>query len=719
MATEIQLDQIFAVFRSDVARLAQELGDAVLRLERSTNSAETSAAADAAFRCAHGIKGAAGTLGLDNLQNIVHRLEDVLTAIRDGLLVPDGDSADLLFAVLDAIDDAGARAEPGKDAPITRGEELTARLDALLSPAAGSNADSEPLEPAAAAPARAASADVEPAPVDKGRDGLIHISPRKLDQLLSQVGELVEMKIKMEEMQRRVEEVEVDLLPVGDALVKAPRENLQQLARDIEQDVQYLGKLLGAVQSDLTVLRMVPVKTLFAVCRRAVRDVCRTRGLEVELELNGGDFELDRDIVEGIKTPIIHLLRNAVDHGIETAEKREQLGKPAAGKVSLSVGHRGGSISLTISDDGHGIDYQRVRERAEEHGWISSGEGAASTAELTRLLFLPGMSTADQADSISGRGVGLDAVKQTVEQLRGTIAIDSTPGEGTRFEILLPLTLANDTGLFVVTRGQRFVIPRHAVERVLPLGAGDLVSNNGATTLWYEGQHLPIARLEPSLAISACAMKEGEEQVAILLRAAEAMAAVVVDEFESESEIVVRSLGTFIQRMPGISGLTVTAAGEMFFVLDAASLVKAVVRPGLAGGLASISRSSQEDAPTREVTVMVVDDSVTTRMLNEKMLRAAGFNVVTAPNGASALERLRREPPDIVLSDVQMPELDGNDLTRRVKADPQLARIPVILLTALDTPDNKAKGLAAGADAYLVKQRLTQAELIETIEQLV
>ena len=342
--------------------------------------------------------------------------------------------------------------------------------------------------------------------------------------------------------------------------------------------------------------------------------------------------------------------------------------------------------------------------------------------ELRDLRMVPGMSTTQVADSISGRGVGLDVVKRAVERLRGAIRVDSTPGVGTTFALSLPLTLASHRGLFIVSGRERFVVPQAAVQCVRVFGLDAVTVTDRVSNLWHNGRHIPIARLGPELALERFAPTEADpggpppRYVALVLSSAESVAAVVVDDVESEAEIVVRSLGSFVQRMPKVSGLTTTASGEMYFVLDPVDLIRGVFAPEpdvVRDG--AIARESD----AREPVVLVVDDSVTSRAFNQRILVGSGYRVILARHGREALVILSQQPCDLVLSDVQMPHVDGLELARQIKCDVRLARLPVVLLTSLDGDDERARGIEAGADAYLVKRDLLPAGLLSVIEELI
>ncbi len=714
MGTQDDFTEILKVFRVEARELLQGIGEAMLTQEKAANETERQNALKTAFRLAHNLKGAAGTLGLEPLANLVHALEDVLGAIRERQLVPTPEVIDEILSNSDVIEQASQKAEIGGTTLNDEEAQALKRLQDLLPGA--SSAPAAAVAHKAAAPS--AQSEAAAGSASSQTDDYVRVSNQKLDTLLAQMEELLEMKIRMEETHRHIKNTMATMEAESSTNLDQVLKPMRGLALGMEQDIQYLSKLLRQIQDELLELRMVAIGSLFPMLRRAVRDVCRKRDLEVDLTLEGGDYELDRRIVTEMKSPLLHLLRNSVGHGIESASDRQSAGKPAAGQVSMRVTHQGNRIALTISDDGRGINFDKVRDRARELGWITDSDQSSQT-ELTRMLFQSGMTTAVQADSISGRGVGLNAVKKVVETLGGSLDVESTPKLGSRFRLLLPLTLAMDKGLFITTREQNFVIPKTAVQRVVSFRSEDVSVTDDVANLWFEEESVPLARLEPSLHLTRFSMDESKQNnLAVILSSAESRAAIVVDEIQEEADIVVRDLGSFVRKLEGVSGLTVSASGDMFFVLDPSDLVRWAIRP-LGRGRSKSDPAGTATADHAEKLILVVDDSVTSRMLNLRLLLDVGFQVETANDGRQALETMDGRQFDLVLADVQMPYVDGYELTRRIKAHPKLSQTPVILLTSRDRPEDREKGIDAGADAYLLKKELSQAELVATIEQLI
>ncbi len=729
MADQDAFDEIIQAFRDEALELLNGLSDAMLKIEKKPSDDEQAQLINLAFRYAHNIKGAAASLGLFRVEKLIHSLEDIFSAVKKTEISFSVELADTIFSVLDLLLTMIRETDSNLIEIEPQDQEVVDTLNRITS---SEQTSAESLEDQRRETPKTAQADQSQATSSRQSnqhsveeeytDSIVRVSKKKLDTMMGQLGELVEMKIRMEEILIRITEVEDDLRRREKPGFELPHKPLRQLARGMEHDITYLSKLLKEIQTELLELRMVPVHSIFPILQRTVRDVSRIRGLAVDLRLEGGQIELDRKIVEEIKNPLIHLLRNAVDHGIEPVSLRKKLGKSETGDIHLKVSHRGSSIQLEIIDDGRGIDSRKVYDRAVELGMLKPSAGIPSSSDIYRLLFVAGMTTSTTTDMISGRGVGMSEVKKAMESVRGSISIESEEGKGTRFVISLPLSMTTDIGLFVSTQGTKFVIPRAAVLQVLALKEQKITNTNGFSSLLYDGIHIPLTVLEPTLHLRTFLPDaDRTNSLAIVLSSAESMAAIVVDDVEAEVEIVIRTLGTFFEQQEIISGMTISASGDIYFVLNPADLVRIATTPASPSNHVTENSSTAciNLKPSRDTVVLVVDDSATSRILNQKLLSASGFRVILANDGRQALEVLRNQICHLILTDVQMPQMDGYELTKIVKQDPHLASIPVILLTALDAREDRERGIQSGADAYLIKRELTQQELVTTIEQLI
>ncbi|MFZ6031124.1 MAG: chemotaxis protein CheW [Chloroflexota bacterium] len=497
---------------------------------------------------------------------------------------------------------------------------------------------------------------------------------------------------------------------------------INDLSRQYSSDTMQMSLVIDGLEEEIKRVRMLPLFTITGTFGRMMRDLAQASNKEVHFEIVGGDVELDKRVIEQIKDPLIHLLRNAVDHAIEPAPKRLQAGKAAHGTVTLEARHVGKDVSISVRDDGAGLNISAIRQLALRRNIASAA--TMTDAELADLIFQPGFSTSPIITDLSGRGVGLDVVRRNVESLGGRINITWQEGSGACFTLLLPLALTSSRALLVHASGQKFAIPLSAIERIEHMRPAEITSVGGHETIHYEKRPLTLVHLGDALGLAPAGHRNTERLPVVILAAAERRMAFVVDELDDELEVVMKGLGKQLARVGGIAGASVMGSGEVLLILNVADLIKLAQNANAHG----IKRSVLEkDATTAAANterpkhhILVVDDSITTRTLEKNILEAAGFCVRIAMDGLEALNTMASgELPDLIISDVSMPRLDGLGLAARVKGDQRTAHIPFILVTSLDSPEDKARGVEVGADAYIVKSNFDQHNLLETIGQLI
>lgn len=598
-------------------------------------------------------------------------------------------------------------------------------------------------------------------PISKGQavsnlqsDETIRVAVSKLDMLMAQVSELVGAKIRAEQRLTEVRQFQT-VLADGYKEVMSFRHNhrrqngngqsqskqksrttdladfmgrnqeqwrflntqVNRFSRQLTNDTMRLSLIINELQEEIKRVRMQPLATITATFERMVRDLARQQEKQIFLTITGAETELDKRVLEQVKDPLIHLLRNAVDHGLETVTERQQAGKPPEGQIHLSATQQGNNVVITVSDDGRGLDVAAIRSAAVQKGLASRSEAEQlSDAEAEMFIFSSGLSTSKIITDISGRGVGLDVVRQNVEQLQGALMINSTPGQGATFMLTLPLTLASSRGLLVQASEQIFAIPLSNIERMFQIERTAIATAEGKEVIKYQGKPVALVWLEDILELPTNPRNSAELMV-VIVAVAEKRLGLVVDSLVEEQEIVIKNLGQQLARVGGIAGATILGSGQVILVLHPADLIK------LAGRIQH--RVPVEDGlkrqpkPQRKM-ILVVDDSITTRTLEKNILEAAGYYVRVATNGEEALSLLvTEETPNLIVTDINMPKVDGFELTSRIRQDRRLAQLPVVLVTSLDSPADKARGIEVGADAYIVKSRFDQSNLLETIEQLV
>lgn len=522
----------------------------------------------------------------------------------------------------------------------------------------------------------------------------------------------------------------------------------RQLATVLRERKAYnlrFGAAADELRRNMLGIRMLPLDTIFARFARPIRDLAYECGKEVKLVVVGGAIEVDKRILEQISDPLIHMLRNAIDHGLEKPDERVQAGKSPEGVLRLTALQKGSHVLIQVIDDGRGIDPQNLREIAIKKGYMDAATANSLSDEAALdLIYRAGFSTRTQADEVSGRGVGMDVVQQHIKRLNGRILVQSVQGQGTTFSMEIPLTLATVDALIVRSAGQLFAMPSVMVAGTLRSSREGLQSVEGHPVMRLRGQLVPVVKMSDVLAIANPAPSEDEADQtpaedqdyfsAVLLsagtgagptqEASERFICFEVDALVDEREVVVKGLGSFLDKVPNIAGVTVLGADGLALILDVFGLIQSA-RLGSSGAISYTPKYSapSSDSATllaRKVQrILVVDDSLATRELERSILETAGFKVDTARDGLEALKMCRERKPDLVLSDVEMPNMDGFRLTASIRQDERLNSLPVIIVSSRDSEEDRRKGLEAGAQAYIVKGQFEQNKLLETISRLI
>jgi two-component system chemotaxis sensor kinase CheA len=746
--------------RDDLARQLEhafdaELADRVAVLERGLRALEEADSASAATRAFGTLRDAAyklrGAARVVELADVAH-LAGALVAACDAARQPDAPLSAAWFAatrravvalpVLASVGRQGARPADFFD--------LLADLAAPPGIAA----------PPAPSPVRG-EAPVASAPMTGQATESVRVNVGKLDALLAQTGELAVTRIRVGQRLSELTELRDELgewqrewrasrrgravlrrqlegmageagltrelttllraAERAEARAHAFAQQVADLATRLRADVAQFGLVAEELADEVLAARLLPVASIFGPFERLVRDLAREQGKAIDLALAGGETEIDRKVLERLRDPLMHMLRNAVDHGIESAEARAAAGKPATGQIRLAVANRGGAIEIALCDDGAGLDPVRLRAAAIRKGLLTPDRAAALDDEAAlALIFQPGFSTTAVATATSGRGVGMDVVRDEVTRLGGHTHIASVPGQGTTFTITVPLTLATTRAILVEQSGHNYAIPSAPIERTARVRASALVALEGRRAVLVEGRPVPAVELADLLQLPPAPPPDPRAwRSFVVLRQDERRVALLIDRLTGEQELVVKPLGWPLRRVRNVGGAAVLGTGETVPILNPADLLQGGLRLARAGSVvvAGALGASPDAAPARR-RVLVVDDSLTTRMLERGILEAAGYDTVVAGDGAEALDLLVREAVDLVLSDVEMPHLDGFGLTAAIRRDERLRHLPVVLMTSLDDPDHRARGVSAGADAYLGKRTFDQGQLLDTIGRL-
>jgi two-component system, chemotaxis family, sensor kinase CheA len=688
--------QLLAIFAVETTEHVQAMNRHLLALEGGATGEARDALLPELFREAHNLKGAARAVSLSEVEALAHELEDLFARMKAGRLEPDRELLERAFRQLDSIEEL-VRAATGGSAEAG-------------TPPAGP-ADTEPAATPAPAPAPA------PGPRAPGGDDSVRVATAKLDALMAQVGELLVMELGAEQRLDDARSLEAELATAGPGSerLRAARKSLGALRQQLQADARTRAQVTAELGADVRRARMLPVATLFQAFPRMARDLARDRGKEVTVAIDDGGTEVDRSVLEQLKDPLLHLLRNCIDHGLEPPDVRAAAGKPGGGRIALRARQRGDTLLVEIADDGAGIDPARVRATAVGRGLLTA-EAAAELPDhdALGLILRSGFSTSPVVTDLSGRGVGLDVVREQVDRLHGSIAVASDVGDGTTMSLSVPLSVSTMHCLLLEAGGQTFALPVTGVERIARVAPGQVQRAEGRQAARVDGRPVVLAPLAEVMGLGAPAPGEDADAKRPVIVAAGhgRRVGLLVDRLERTQELVVKSLPAPLARVRHVAGATILGSGRAALILSSADLIASVERAeGTGHGAAGT-------APAATPTILVAEDSITTRTLEKSILEAAGYRVRVAADGAEAWRLLQEDGCDLLLTDVEMPEMDGFELTTRVRADQRLRDLPVVLVTSLDSDEDRERGVSAGADAYVVKGVFDQERLLDTLRRL-
>ncbi len=714
-------DEIIAIFREEARDHLGALENSFLDLERTESLEIRRGLIDNAFRHAHSLKSDAKVVGLPDLKTAAQALEDILDELRDHPETADSRAINRGLVGFDRVREAYEKWQRDTE-PVSK---ISTGLDpgsSVLRAAHASDSHSaskplaEPREPSRAIVELSSSATS--APVHAEERFTVRVPSERLDRMLNLAGELGISQQASEEVFRQLfglREVLEFLNREPEEFLESPASHLDGLldrVRRIEGDLRKKrGKealITDSLETSIRQARLLPLVMLADSLRRTVRDLAQSQNKPIAYNAEVGSILLDKAVIEALKNPLVHMIRNAVDHGIESAEDRTAKGKPAEGSIMMTATCRGQKVRITLSDDGSGVRFPEIRERLAEMGEFTPAEIAAlSDNELARSLFKAGFSTAPPGE-LSGRGVGLDVVRDTMCRLNGHVELVSSSPAGTTFALTVPVTVSTIRILTVVCGGQCYGVPTTSVIATGRAKREELFDLGGHLVLPVKGQPVRWISLSEMVEKPASASLQNDRIWSYLLVSGnEQTLAVAVDDLKEESEVLLKPLGFPLAGMPGIVGAAIRADGSIQLVLDPTDSALTKVPE-------SHERWHLETRPLGRL--MVVDDSPMTRAVLRNVFTAAGYSVLTATDGIDALEKLAVQSVDVVISDVEMPRLNGFDLTRQLKSK---YGVPVVLVTGREREEHRMEGLESGADAYVVKSTFEDRGLLEIVEQFV
>ena len=746
MIEDIEMQELFKIESEEHLQLINE---GLLHLEKFP---EDEKALETVFREAHSLKGSSRMLGLVDIEMLAHRFEDILAQAKKGDITLTSKIIDTMYACLDVVRTLVTEALTGIPSGIDLQEVLSRlNVDDLPSETAPIPEESlifevlpsvVPESPSTPVPTTAPSMPGHPpmqACPDDFRIETIRVETKKLDMLMTLAGELTVAN-------NRISQHQADLADLGDNwaqychdIAKLGRRNPSQAAEGAHlsarfeklksvsaDDTARLSAVVGELRDAIRSIRLIPLATIFNLFPRMVRDLSRDSGKEIELLVQGAETVADKRIVEEMKDPLMHLVRNAIHHGLEPSKERVQLGKPQIGTVTLTALQSGSTVVIEVADDGRGLDIEKVRLAAKKMNIYREDELLAMSRErLQLLIFHSGLSTSTFVSDVSGRGVGLDAVRENVERLKGTVKVDSVPGKGSTFRINLPVTLATTQVLLVQVGSLKYALPVQNVLQSYRARRDEIFAMDGRSTLLFEGEPLAVAALADLLHYARTDLLDEHRAIpsegtrgehnslsCVIIFSGDERLGLFVDELLNEEEIIQKPQSDLLLHVNSLSGATILGSGEVCLVLNPRELIQSL------GNANAAARPATAMEPEKKKLILMAEDSLTTRTQMKRILEGAGYEVVTAVDGMDALAKISTRPFDALVSDITMPNMDGLALTAKIRQEKRYKDLPVILVTMLSSDEDKRKGLEAGANAYISKPAFDQKMLLDTLRRL-
>jgi two-component system chemotaxis sensor kinase CheA len=695
-------------FAQEAKDHVQKLNNGLLILEKNPTDMET---INEIFRAAHTTKGASKMLKLTHITDVAHKMEDILDELRGQKITFSKEMSNLLFRGVDAISDMINI--------LASGGEITSDYKELCDKLGNFMETNEPVintippktDKTEKPQNQGHSTEKKPQAATQNiarqeQNKVIKVSTEKLDELIKLIGEILSSHIRIKERYLDLRKLEkADPYLDKDSLLGQNFKSCLSIFRD---DLTLYDLLIDDLKERAINLRMLPLSTVFEQFPRLIRDIAQSSEKEVEFISEGGDTELDKKIIEKIEDSFIHLLRNSVDHGIEMPDERLKNGKPRSGAIRLTASYEGGSVLIELSDDGAGISLQKIKEKAlSKNLFDKESLNKMTSAEIINIIFYPGFSTSPIITDISGRGVGMDVVKKCItEDLKGTIEIKTIEGKGSIFYIRLPLTLAITRVLLVSVNNSSFAIPSYYCQELLRVLQGEIIPVADRLAIRLREQFIPVAQL--SLILFNKAQALNDNPLILIIKAGDERMGLIIDAIIDEQDMAILPLPTHMRKNKLVSGIIITGNNELINILHAPMLMET----------AKAAKEAIQPTVVEALKILVVDDSINTREIERDILISYGYNVDLAIDGVNAIEMAKALKYDIIITDVEMPRMDGFTLTQTLRNDNDYKYTPIIIVTSREKEEDKKRGISVGANAYIVKGAFEQNNLIETIRNL-
>lgn len=774
--------EIVETFKAELDERLQSITSGLLELEKESSIDKKDEIIANIFRAAHNIKGSARGIGILDVGEIAHYVENLFTAIRKKTLIVNPEIINLCLQAVDGMKEAMECFAQKKSLSF----DLTTLLNNLKNSILTQESPSV-LEPPQSSPDTKISSDLkipdsQPQPKEQDEGSQSEMSAKE-NEIKSQEENINKENLPEQEIVKKVklttkeneyetirvalynldrvsaymEEMQIKKIVLDEHFIDLEKLNhragqflqswkktlldtkntidianwqvlnatvdkfteittfINRMYKNMTSHINELTVLSNSLQEEVRLLRLIPTSNLLQTLPRVVRDLSYKLQKQVTLEIKDKNTKIDKIVLEGIKDPIIHILRNAIDHGLESAEYRKNHGKNEMGTIQIDVQEEGNNVIFLIKDDGSGIDHDKIANLALKKGIISKSElSLLNKDEIINLIFLPGFSTKEIITDISGRGVGLDVVSANIANLKGEISVATEIGKGTTFILKVPLTLATDRGLIVECNNQLFVLATSFIERVILITQQDIVQIEQNPAVLIENKAILLRSLAEILELSDNLQVNQNQLPVVVIKKGKASIALLVNKIIGEREIVIKSLQDPLKNIPYVLGATLSGNGEIILVLNLSDVLsKAMV----SNKIIVINKDLNQMVDTRK-KLLVADDSITTRTFVKNILTSKGYNVVSVADGKEAWDLLQKEKFDLLITDVEMPNLDGFSLTELIKKNITLHDIPVIIVTSLENEEQRKRGLEVGANAYIVKNKFDSRSLVELVDKM-
>ncbi len=769
--------KFIARFVEEAREHIEALNEGLVKLENEPGDTET---VNQIFRSAHTIKGSSKILNLKEINQVAHKLEDALDALRENKIEQSSGLFDLIFKAVDMISDMVGKTLESETLDVDT-TEICQKLSEAAQGTAGASA--QQAAPATPPPASAPAANVapppptepplasepppvaatpletkpapEPPPVAKETPApakaepvakkskpraaeTVRINTAKLDETVKLMGEIVSNHIRMKQNLVDIDEIgklskkflEQFQSASNDAAgfangkragvletASAVQSKLRDLSADAKDVLNFQTLLTDDLREKVLKMRMLPLSTATDAFSRLVRDLASACNKKIHFTVEGAETELDKKIIEKIGDPLLHMIRNSLDHGIESPEERVKAGKPETGELKLIAGYEGGSVLIQLKDDGAGVAVDKVKEKALRKGLFDEDTlNRMSKSEIVNLIFRAGFSTAPIITDLSGRGVGMDVVKDNiVMQLKGSVQIATEEGKGTTFYLRLPLTLAVMRVLLVEVSDFVCALPLNSVREIIKIDSSEIIEVVNKRAISLRDQIIPVVHLDRTIDLPHPRQTDPKELVVVLVAMGSEHLGLIVDSIVSEEDMEIKSMPSHMKNNELVSGVTLSGKNDIVLVLHVPKLFN------LAKAVEEAKHLDDDSAEEeiRRLRILVVDDSISTREIEKSILESYGYEVETAKDGAEGLEKCRQFQYDLVVTDIEMPRMNGFDLTQNLRREEAYKLKPIIIVSSLDKDADKRRGMEVGADAYIIKGSFDQTNLLDTIQTLI